>query len=226
MDNKINVVNNLPDSVKDISYTDLNKLLKTGNYYGSHLKHAPNGSDDFFNISVTKHTNDWIVQEAILSDQNIYLRAIQGGIWYDWELVHFNNNESSKTVTVKIVETAISHPLASEVSNGYMSSEDKYKLDRIEPNANNYVHPTYHSPDIIQQDPDNRFVTDEQIKDWNSKAAGNHIHKDYLSKFDLINATLDSLGKTIVNMSQDYTLLKDRVDKLTRVVEDHVENIK
>ena len=44
------------------------------------------------------------------------------------------------------------------------------KLNGIEDNANNYVHPTSHSPAIINQDANNRFVTDTEKAAWNGKA--------------------------------------------------------
>ena len=46
-------------------------------------------------------------------------------------------------------------------ANGLMSAADKAKLDGIEANANNYVHPDNSST---------RHVTDAQIAEWNAKA--------------------------------------------------------
>ncbi|MBU1101141.1 MAG: hypothetical protein KKA84_12130 [Bacteroidetes bacterium] len=42
--------------------------------------------------------------------------------------------------------------------------------------ANNYSHPASHSPSVITQDTDNRFVTDAEKSTWNGKAAGDHNH--------------------------------------------------
>lgn len=39
-----------------------------------------------------------------------------------------------------------------------------------------YIHPTTHSPGIIAQDANNRFVTDAEKASWNGKAAGTHTH--------------------------------------------------
>lgn len=61
-----------------------------------------------------------------------------------------------------------SAPATSE-SAGIMSAEDKAKLDGIEEEANNYIHPEFHEPDIILQDKDNRFVSDLDIANWNGK---------------------------------------------------------
>lgn len=43
------------------------------------------------------------------------------------------------------------------------------KLAGIEDNANNYVHPATHPPEIIEQDANNRFVTDAEKSTWTGK---------------------------------------------------------
>ena len=58
--------------------------------------------------------------------------------------------------------------LANGITGGLMSAEDKVKLDGIEDYANNYKHPDKHKPDIIEQDKDNRFVSDLEKATWNS----------------------------------------------------------
>jgi len=63
------------------------------------------------------------------------------------------------------------HGLVSDSVDGFMSSSDKIKLDGVEAGANNYSHPATHSPSIIEQDANNRFVTDNQITSWSSKQA-------------------------------------------------------
>ncbi|CAM4408300.1 WD40 repeat domain-containing protein [Paenibacillus xylanexedens] len=55
---------------------------------------------------------------------------------------------------------------------GFMTGADKTKLDGVAPGANNYIHPATHPPSIIAQDSGNRFVTDAEKADWNSKATG------------------------------------------------------
>ena len=69
-------------------------------------------------------------------------------------------------------------PLATSSVDGLMSKHDKQKVDNIEENANHYVHPSTHSPSIIAQDSNNRFVSDTEKDEWNSKAAGTHTHND------------------------------------------------
>lgn len=53
---------------------------------------------------------------------------------------------------------------------GLMAAADKSKLDSVAQGANNYVHPSTHSPSIIVQDSSNRFVTDAEKTAWNGKA--------------------------------------------------------
>lgn len=60
---------------------------------------------------------------------------------------------------------------ATTTADGRMSKEDKAKLDGIATGANNYVHPSTHSPSIIAQDASNRFVTDTEKSTWNGKAS-------------------------------------------------------
>ncbi len=44
------------------------------------------------------------------------------------------------------------------------------KLSGIESGANNYTHPSSHSPGIITQDASNRFVSDTEKSTWNGKS--------------------------------------------------------
>lgn len=52
--------------------------------------------------------------------------------------------------------------VATNSEDGLMASKDKIKLDGIQENANNYIHPN---------DSNTRHVTDEQIKFWDSKVS-------------------------------------------------------
>ena len=58
---------------------------------------------------------------------------------------------------------------ATQTESGLLSNTDKVKLDGIETNANNYVHPDNHAASIILQDMNNRFVTDTEKATWNGK---------------------------------------------------------
>ena len=57
-----------------------------------------------------------------------------------------------------------------------MIAADKVKLNGIATGATNYVHPANHSPSVINQDTNNRFVTDAEKSTWNGKANASHTH--------------------------------------------------
>jgi hypothetical protein len=50
-------------------------------------------------------------------------------------------------------------PLATHELNGLLSATDKAKLDTIEPNANDYLHPETHPASMIEESSTRRFVT-------------------------------------------------------------------
>jgi len=54
-------------------------------------------------------------------------------------------------------------------TNDYTTAE-KTKLTNIEAEANKYTHPENHPASIINQDANNRFVTDTEKLTWNGKA--------------------------------------------------------
>lgn len=62
------------------------------------------------------------------------------------------------------------HANATPTVPGFMSAEDKTKLNGVEAEANKYVHPATHPPAIIAQDTGNRFVSDAEKASWSGKA--------------------------------------------------------
>lgn len=60
--------------------------------------------------------------------------------------------------------------IASAIANGLMSKEHFAKLEGIEVNANNYVHPVSHPASMIDQDSTHRMVSDVKIAEWDAKA--------------------------------------------------------
>lgn len=58
---------------------------------------------------------------------------------------------------------------ATQTADGLMSKADKTKLDGMETNANNYVHPSTHPASIITQDSTHRFASDTEKSKWNAK---------------------------------------------------------
>ena len=74
-------------------------------------------------------------------------------------------------------------------TNDYTTVE-KIKLNNIEENANNYVHPSNHSASMITQDETHRFVTDVEKNIWNNKLDENHNHdNNYATKSSEHNHT-------------------------------------
>lgn len=200
--------------VPDISQADLNTITKTGSYSGINCTNTPNNDKRFIKLIVTKHTSDWIVQEVLTADDEIYLRALQGGIWYDWQELDVNNNNGTSQgpgVTIEVLEKPYNHPLATEQSNGYMSKDDKYKLDRIENRANYYLHPETHPAYMITEETDKQFVSEADKNNWNSKAAGNHVHQDLLNRIETIEGTLNSIPTTIEMMQNKITELEQKI---------------
>jgi hypothetical protein len=82
----------------------------------------------------------------------------------------------------------------------------KTKLDGLE----KYTHPVSHSPSIIIQDENNRFVTDIEKTNWNNKANSDHTH------IDLHTHT----NKIILDGTQESftTILKTKLDTLENYI--------
>lgn len=99
---------------------------------------------------------------------------------------HANNKNNPHGVTTTQIGAAKSshtHALAQYAQSGgqipvsgFMSANDKKKLDGIADNANNYTHPTSHPATMITEDTTHRFVSDAEKTAWNGNAAGDHNH--------------------------------------------------
>ncbi|MBE9389999.1 hypothetical protein [Vagococcus salmoninarum] len=86
--------------------------------------------------------------------------------------------------------------VATTAVNGLMPSVDKVKLNGIATNANNYIHPATHPPNVIAQNASNRFVTDTEKSVWNGKLNGNA---------NAVSATKLLTGRTIAGVRFDGT---------------------
>ncbi|NMB43391.1 MAG: hypothetical protein GX995_04585, partial [Clostridiales bacterium] len=64
-------------------------------------------------------------------------------------------------------------PLATVLSEGLMSKDDKFKLDGIENGANKYTHPSTHPASMITESTTKRFVSDAEKSKWNGYYRGN-----------------------------------------------------
>lgn len=100
------------------------------------------------------------------------LTAKQGKVLNDKLNTHTSNNTIHITAAERATWNAkASTAIATQTTNGLMSSNDKSKLDGIASGANLYVHPDTHPATIIVQDASHRFVSDNQISTWNAKAS-------------------------------------------------------
>lgn len=98
--------------------------------------------------------------------------------------------------------------LVTNSENGLMAAVDKVKLDGIEPNANNYVHP---------DGPNFRHVTDEQIKLWDSKSQISLVTHD---KDGLMSAAdknkLDSLLARFIEVENQCDIITENYENTVK----------
>lgn len=99
------------------------------------------------------------------------------------------------------------HGLATPAKDGFMSKEDKAKLDGV----NNYTHPSTHAATMITEDATHRFVTDAEKTKWDNKADTTMASKT--------NAGLMSASdkQRIDGLNAEF---KTRDDKITKNAED------
>ena len=73
-----------------------------------------------------------------------------------------------------------------------MSASDKTKLNGIATGANNYTHPSTHPASMIVQDSTHRFVSDNEISDWDNKLDANFVSNGYIG-IDEVTTTLSDM---------------------------------
>lgn len=186
--------------VLDISGRNLNEILTTGAYGGVNCINAP--IEGYIQLIVTHHTNSWIVQEVLALNKDIYLRAYQNGIWYEWQRVDLNNDNGGQGpgITIEVVERDHTHPNATAESKGFMSNTDYIKLAGIESNSNNYTHPLNHSIDMITETSAKKILTTAQINKWDSSS---EQITELLSIIDELTTKVDSLNILIANHTEE-----------------------
>lgn len=72
----------------------------------------------------------------------------------------------------------------------HFTADEKTKLSGIEPNANNYIHPSSHPANMITEDSTHRFVTDDEKNVWSSKSDFSGKYKDLINKPTVSATTL------------------------------------
>lgn len=146
-------------------------LLETGQ---GALFPSPTG-DDYFTLTLTQmgQETSWEIVKATgrVGDTLSVTRAQEGTAALEWAV----GSKAELRITAGALEaksdTGHTHSEATTSVAGFMSGADKSKLDGIAENANNYTHPANHPASIIEQDSNNRFVTDAEKTAWNAKQA-------------------------------------------------------
>lgn len=122
-----------------------------------------------------------------------------------------------KTLDEKIdsASTEHKHDLATPAKDGFMSKEDKAKLDGV----TNYTHPNTHAATMITEDNDHRFVTDAEKNKWNNKvdavlatnASNGLMSASDKQKIDDLNNQFKNRDDKIEKNKQDVKSLNDEV---------------
>lgn len=81
----------------------------------------------------------------------------------DEEILNIKNKATS------LDENKVNKVQGKQLSTNDYTNEEKNKLSTIEENANNYIHPNNHLATFIVTDPNNRFISDTDISNWNAK---------------------------------------------------------
>ena len=81
---------------------------------------------------------------------------------------------------------------ATTSTSGFMSAADKTKLNGIATGANNYTHPSTHPASMIVQDSTHRFVSDNEISDWDNTLDANFVSNGYAG-IDEVTTTLSDM---------------------------------
>lgn len=169
---------------KNISNRDLDDMMFSGLFYGFNILNAPDVN--YIQAIITRHNESWIVQECKDYIDRIYVRSFKDGNWGNWtELVVAHDcNEPDKEFI--IVERPHTHALATPQSDGFMSAEDKAKLDQI--SFDGTIKPGEHTHPEYEQDINS--LNDKIIKLEDSKANIDHNHDErYIPAFSTTKPT-------------------------------------
>lgn len=124
--------------------------------------------------------------KAILDDVNSkkhthsnksVIDTITSALITNWNSAFTHISDTVKHITSdeRTLWNTVSNKVDKETGKGLSTNDfttvEKNKLAGVAENANNYVHPSSHSPSIISQDANNRFVTDTEKATWNAKAS-------------------------------------------------------
>lgn len=168
-DDVIKLASLIGSKAEDVSaLQNWNNVLDTGFYRGTGMLNKPEGSGHWQYCMVIQHDPSFVVQ--LFFDYGS-TQAGSNNAWIRWR-------ENNTWTVLKNITTAglIAHAqthidgtddiqLATSTQKGLMSSAYAAKLDGIEANANNYIHPATHSLDMITETSTLKIMTaDERYK--------------------------------------------------------------
>ncbi|WP_262428951.1 hypothetical protein [Paratissierella segnis] len=105
------------------------------NEWEKYLIHKRNESDASYEEFVTAYQNIW---NSWIEDK---ISEPSGEFYAEWKY-WFNEVQDTTNLVTKSQFDEHKIKVTTEFEQGHMSIEDKQKLDKIEENANNYIHPT------------------------------------------------------------------------------------
>lgn len=114
----------------DISHKDLDDIVHSGAYFGYNILNAPD--INYTEVIVNRHHEGWIVQEVKDYTDSVHLRSRKNGIWGEFDLIEIgkdNDCGNDCNPEIVVVERPHSHPVATHQTDGFISYQDKRKLD-------------------------------------------------------------------------------------------------
>lgn len=119
----------------DITDKNLNEYVYSGIFHGFNVTNAPD--ENYVEIIVIRHNETWVIQECKNYIGEVLLRTFKSGVWTQWDKLDKTNSSCEGNHDVIIVERPHTHRLASENEAGFMSPEDKRKLNALTESESN-----------------------------------------------------------------------------------------
>ena len=117
------------------------------------------------------------------------------------------------------------HSAATTSAAGFMSKDDKSKLDGIATSANNYTHPITHAASIIVQDATHRFVSDTEKSTWNAKSDFLGSYADLTGAPTGLSSFSDDVGYVLETRTINSKALSANVTLAIVVTDDGSGNV-
>lgn len=141
----------------------------------------------------------------------------------------FVTSTEKQTWNAKTSKEYVDNKLCSKVdkvdgkvlSDTNFTQAEKDKLAGIEAGANKYVHPAFHSADMIQETQSKMFVSKTEKDDWNSRATVAFVDSRLENVTGLAPEALNSLGKLANAIGND----PEFVDTITATIDGKVDKV-